>query len=178
MIRDQVVNGCAGGCCEKFTLPVTLCDLLMMKREWNRVRDLPYIITITDKVVYNMINACAPILSESGNMIQPIHEEQIDKLIEMLIPLGQTEINPQNGNQIKDEIDYDPEKNTKKDFYKSKIRGNTTAWLVNGKVISNIFTCKHFDTQNRVCLNYENRPELCKSFGPGCQYKNCNYKCC
>jgi Fe-S-cluster containining protein len=44
-----------------------------------------------------------------------------------------------------------------------------------GQLYGNYFTCKHFDTVNRICSAYESRPYFCKSFGVNlkCGYKGC-----
>jgi len=38
-----------------------------------------------------------------------------------------------------------------------------------------LFTCKHFNKEQRICGNYENRPHMCKNFGVGCAYAGCGF---
>lgn len=41
------------------------------------------------------------------------------------------------------------------------------------------YTCKHYDAINGNCMNYEDRPETCRSFnanGNQCTYKDCTCK--
>lgn len=38
------------------------------------------------------------------------------------------------------------------------------------------YTCKHFDTETRLCNDYENRPDMCRlypSYNPGDPCKHC-----
>lgn len=39
------------------------------------------------------------------------------------------------------------------------------------------YTCKHFDTKTRLCTDYENRPNMCRSYpnGIACTFKGCGY---
>lgn len=36
--------------------------------------------------------------------------------------------------------------------------------LGNAQIVLFFFECRHFDTENRVCTNYENRPPVCRGF--------------
>ena len=36
------------------------------------------------------------------------------------------------------------------------------------------FTCKHWDPETRLCMDYENRPEMCKNTGV---IKPCSFRC-
>ena len=91
-------------------------------------------------------------------------KEDLPKVIEMIIPLGQTDICPQ----------------FKKPF---KELANNKEWVNHfpikkddGTLMNNIYTCKHFDKENKVCNNYENRPNMCKRFGNSCAYEGCCYR--
>lgn len=41
------------------------------------------------------------------------------------------------------------------------------------------FSCKHFNKQNGNCMNYENRPDFCRTYPTrgDCLYKGCTMKC-
>ncbi len=44
-----------------------------------------------------------------------------------------------------------------------------------------VYTCKHFDTVTRLCTDYDNRPEMCRSYpentpGGKCKIENCQCK--
>lgn len=36
--------------------------------------------------------------------------------------------------------------------------------LPGGQLVLSFFECRHFDALNRVCMNYENRPPICRGF--------------
>lgn len=40
------------------------------------------------------------------------------------------------------------------------------------------YTCKHYDKKNGVCLNYANRPNMCRNYPDSgtCEYKGCTLK--
>lgn len=45
----------------------------------------------------------------------------------------------------------------------------------------NWFRCKNFDVENNLCLVYETRPDMCRTYpycngDKGCEYKNCTLK--
>ena len=163
MERSQVTNGCSGGCCEKFTLPVTMNDLHAMKAEYNKITEQ-----------FGTLSDIGPagITAEDGRLIRCCPEEELDKLIAMLIPLGTTEIDPQVGENLAISYEYDPEKHSP-ELVRDHTRGHLQ--VVDGKVVTKIFTCRHFDTVNKVCTNYENRPVLCQDFGKKCKYAGCGY---
>lgn len=150
MERKQVTNGCNGGCCASFTLPVSMNDLQRM-RESNRENEIE---------------------CDNGYKRWPLEINELDKLLEMLIPLGRTTIDPQYNQDISELKDYNPEIHTPKDVLQHTSGHN---FVVDGKVYTEIFTCKHYDTENKVCLNYENRPNICKNFGKRCGYAGCKF---
>lgn len=41
------------------------------------------------------------------------------------------------------------------------------------------YTCKHFDKTSGNCMNYENRPDMCRVYPNGydCRYKGCTNSC-
>ena len=116
------------------------------------------------------------VLCESGFEWYPTEEEQLDKLIAMLIPLGVSDIDPQE--EIPFDQIYARYRDINGDYPTSTLQFilDRHFFVVNGKLSANIFTCKHFDTVNKICTNYENRPTLCRSFGDNCKYKGCRYR--
>lgn len=45
---------------------------------------------------------------------------------------------------------------------------------------SHHYTCKHFNTETNNCMNYENRPNMCRDYPEygkdyKCKYKGCTY---
>lgn len=42
----------------------------------------------------------------------------------------------------------------------------------------NWYTCKHFNEESGNCMNYENRPDMCRNYpyGRACTFKECTYK--
>lgn len=40
------------------------------------------------------------------------------------------------------------------------------------------YTCKNFDAKNKICMNYEKRPMMCRDFPGGrtCPYKGCTMR--
>ena len=68
---------------------------------------------------------------------------------------------------------------SKRDKKKGKLKEKREKKLVkraDGVIGANIYTCKHFDKEKRICRNYENRPHMCERFGEGCQYEGCCYR--
>lgn len=167
--KDKIVTkGCSGNCCEKFTLPVTIKDLFKMKLSFIEQR-----LESAEKETYINNVTLNSVICDNGYKRYPAPEEDVDKLLEMLIYLGRTNICPQS------EIPFD------RLYYKQIISKNDEELLLssnghfiinNGNIEANIYTCKHFDKEKRICTNYNNRPQLCKSFGNECHYKGCNYK--
>lgn len=120
-------------------------------------------------------NLCVSI-EEIDEMILKISKQEdfIDKELEienltyikdMLIPLGEVEICPQTEVSIKSE-EFSLLDNRSKQFWKLK----------DNKVVTKIYTCKHFNKETRLCNNYESRPSLCRKFGENCSYKGCGFK--
>lgn len=73
----------------------------------------------------------------------------IEKIAEMIIPLEESQIDPANGMTIN---------NTDKFWH---------------------YTCKHYNTETKMCMNYEQRTEICKDHGErySCHYTACILKC-
>ncbi len=91
-------------------------------------------------------------------------KEDLPKVLGMLIPLGQT--------------DTDPQTKTKFNLINTSQENIEKYWVkrADGTIVANIYTCKHFDTEKRICNNYENRPHMCKRFGQTCGYEGCCYR--
>lgn len=161
--KSPVVNGCNGSCCEKFTLPVTLNDLTRMKEELELSR--------------NENRSSEKVLCDNGYKRYPCGESDLNKLIEMLVPLGITNIDPQSQLSFNEWWGTNGSENIKNvDGTWNKDALNNHFIIDENNVIHGyIFTCKHFDTNDRICTNYENRPQLCRSFGDNCHYKGCGF---
>jgi Fe-S-cluster containining protein len=150
----EKTNGCTGNCCTKFFLPFSYEEFQEMeKRETEGHR------TFIDRNGKERIIPC-------------IYE--IAYIADMLIPLGLSNISVETGERHIDIIKKWPgwenvelTENTELDkgrFYKD------------GEVWANYFTCKHFNTEKKICNAYNQRPYLCRSFGnadPACRYKGC-----
>lgn len=165
MERSQVTNGCSGSCCESFTLPATMNDLHKMKEEWDKIN-----LHRENKVQYGH-SSLQLITCESGHQMYPCNEDELDNLIDMLIPLGRTRIDPQFDQEFKVRCSHMKKEDGTWDT--KKMQG----WIYpeGEDLYSNIFTCRHFDKVNRVCGNYENRPIMCRNFGTTCEYKGCGF---
>lgn len=183
--RSEIVtNGCSGACCEKFTLPVSLNDLQKMKNEWNRVDANRAALSEEQKqkVISDYENsggAVRPIeyfpqkvTFDNGYVFNTIPEDELNKLIDMLIFLGESEIDPQYEISLAEKYEYDPAKHSP-EFVVERSQGHNQ--VKDGKLITLTYTCKYFDKENRICSNYENRPLLCRNFGSHCNYKGCNF---
>ena len=57
---------------------------------------------------------------------------------------------------------------------RKKIKGTK---LYYGKSIHH-YTCKHYNRETRNCMNYENRPAMCRNYPDGhkCNYRGCTLK--
>lgn len=168
--EDIVVNGCVGKCCECFTLPLSYDEIQQLNK-------------ITNKEFENG-DLLSGIRSENGKFWYPPNKEEINKIAEMLIPLGKTNIDPQEGNnektfkevyELKLKVTEQPNIKNEDGTWNLEALGYFFSSDENNELYSNIFTCKHFDKENKICLNYDNRPTLCSSFGitNQCRYKDC-----
>lgn len=144
--RTEIVNnGCSGACCANFTLAYYIEDFIAMKEALSNEQ-----LTFIDKV------------GVERRVVDNV--EEIDKLLDMLIFNGDSNIDPHSGKVCMDDKRYD------------KLVSDNNWYVKKGeKYFMRTFTCKYFDKINRVCGNYENRPLLCRSFGKECSYKGCNF---
>lgn len=151
-INKIVINGCNGSCCKQFTMHYTIDDLKLMLKALDEGKS-----TFIGRE------------GMSFNCHKNSHKD-LPKLINMLIPLGKTYINPNGGENINDE-------NINNEWIEAlKKRGIYEKMLdENGKLYFLIYTCKHFDKENQICTIYNDRPNMCRNFGEGCKYKGCNF---
>lgn len=147
-----VTNGCSGKCCEKFTFKYTIKeinDMILAKEEgFNFWRDRNNI--------------------ERGVSNSSI--EELKQVRDMLIPLGESEICPKENktfNEIHTALGWKKE-NITQEAIKNFI-------VHEGIISSLIFTCKHFDTQNKLCTIHDTKPLMCKNFTcqDDCHYEDC-----
>lgn len=159
IIRENIVkNGCSGGCCECFTLPLSFEDILAAKNELE-FREL------------NPTKEFKPIVKFNQSIHYPVKQNDYDKLLDMLIPLGLSEIDPQTNENLTEK--YLNNKSFIEDYVLNRVKDGNL--IKDGKVKVHTYTCKYFDKENKICTNYENRPNICKNFGQQCSYKGCNY---
>lgn len=155
---SKVTNGCSGNCCRKFTLSVTIKDLQFLRDV--RLSGEPFTSNVLES---GHINYALPLL------------EELEKLIDMLIPLGTTNIDPQSMQDIATLKGFEKDKHSKEYVLQHSNGFQYVDPDDENRLISKIYTCKYFDTVNSICTNYENRPQLCRQFGDTCRYKNCTY---
>lgn len=176
MNREEIVtNGCSGGCCECFTLPLSIEDIDKMLDAYKHNESIGY--DAEKRYSYSELQEKYPTRIErieryNGLDIGLPPKEELLKLKDMLIPLGETEICPQEKINWSEYHKKDVEAKLS-DINAHNFRGHYKVSIDNLKITAKIFTCKHFNTINRICGNYENRPQLCKDFGSNCKYENC-----
>lgn len=163
MDRSEIVrNGCSGGCCEAFTMGPSLEDLdLLIESRKKWIADTTSVSTPPEAV-----------FCSNGYMRFPPDLEELEKLREMLIPLGRVETDPANGKTFNEVLEYDPAKHTDIIVHNHS-RGHY--YIENGVLTTNLYTCKHFDKESRLCKNYDNRPDMCRSYGRTCGYEGCTF---
>lgn len=165
MSCSPVINGCAGKCCERFTMPFSLEEL---KRNNEAVT-----------------RGDSEFLSDSGIMKRALNDNTRDMVLDMLIPLGYEIYDPQTPFVTFVEAAKwalcipDDEPLTKADFQRAKrYTGGDLEWerfCEDGEMRIHHYTCKHFDTEKRICNTYETRPNMCHHFGRGCHYEGCGF---
>lgn len=160
--RDKIVtNGCIGSCCSSFLLPISYEDFKnLLKEDIKRLK--------------NPKRKPKTVQCFNGVKLNPATHDEMVKLNEMLIPLGTTTISPEQ-NISYDEIIKEYKKNGLEESI-LQLR-QRTGIDENGNTFAHIYTCKHFDAENKICTNYDNRPNMCRSFGRKCNYQGCSYKC-
>lgn len=165
MDREQiVVNGCAGKCCENFSFPYSPDELDQLIEAIER-GETGYTFT-----------------TKEGESKKLIRDPEVNKIKDMLIYLGASKVDPQNTIYTHSELYRynlcipDDEPITKpKDLNYAQERYWEWHHLKDGEIYGHTYTCKHFDTEKRICGNYEDRPNMCKNFGRGCKYEGCSF---
>lgn len=149
-----VTNGCSGKCCEAVFFPYTIEELKRIKaaREsqtpWIDEQGIEHTGYPTDKLVSH------------------------DYLIDMLIPLGWQTIDPETGKTYRERL---VERGWKEEDLTAENLESGLRLNADGAIEGYIVTCKHFDTEKRICKDYENRPGLCRNYGAACKYSGCCY---
>lgn len=153
--REEIVrNGCIGGCCAAFTLPVSMFDLKEMLRAMDRGEN--------------------SIVCENGYKRHFLPRTQIEYIIDMLIPLGMSDIDPATKKPLSETYKAAiQEDGTIMHDIVERTNGHVT--MVGHKPFCQVYTCRHFDTENKICTAYESRPQFCKMYGRGCHYIGCNF---
>lgn len=154
---EIVKNGYNGKCCEGFTLPFNPEEFKKHNEAVDRGEDF--------------------IIKDDGQVFRTFNDNEREKIRNMIIYLGTTNVDPQRLYQTLNER-YNYARNQPEDTLftlEDLNRLNQKTWdsLVDGEIVVNLYTCKHFDTVKRICTNYEDRPMMCKSFGKGCSYEGC-----
>jgi len=117
----------------------------------------------------------------SGRRVRPkiMPHEDVLKIKDMLIPLDLSEIDPKDGKNLKEEIFRD-QLDKMNDF--SLLTEHDAIWIKNrgyiikdNNIFCSVFTCKNFDTVERNCKIYEERPMMCRTYH--CTSEN-KYKQC
>lgn len=175
MNRTEIVtNGCSGGCCECFTLPLSIEDIDKMLDAYTHNESIGYDVEKhyrwEDRDKFP--DRIERIKRYNGLEIGLPPKKELLKLKDMLIPLGETDICPQEKTSWTEKYQKDIESKLC-EINTYKLSGHYNITFDNFKITAKIFTCKHFDTVNKICGNYENRPQLCKDFGKHCKYENC-----
>jgi Fe-S-cluster containining protein len=157
--RDKVVtNGCSGGCCSNFSLGYSLDDLKLMLEAVNEHR--------------------TEFCDSRGLLRRVVADRTLQTMIDMLIPISTVKEDP-NGSVNYTELVAEYIKIATEE---GKVIDYEHEWFKNfvkegDEYLKHTFTCKHFDTKKRVCTNYNNRPNMCKSFPNDrpCKYDGCKY---
>lgn len=146
--EKKVINGCNGSCCTEFTFPYMPEELRKM-------------IEVQDK--NEILN---------GKFITYPREEMVN-IADMLVFIRETDICPQEKRTFKSIMGIEGDVNYTSEEIKEKFRSGDFYKVKDNNIVAKVFTCRHFDKENRVCNNYENRPQMCKSFGSNCKYEGC-----
>ncbi len=146
--EKKVVNGCNGSCCTEFTFPY-------MPEELNE-----------------MIQAQDQEKEYKGKFIT-YPKTEMEKIRDMLIFLHETDICPQEKRTFKSIIQLEGIENLTNELVKEKAKSGDFYKVKDNNILAKVFTCKHFDKVNKICNDYENRPDMCKRFGGTCKYEGC-----
>jgi Fe-S-cluster containining protein len=164
-MSNCVTNGCNGSCCAKFTLPFTIKEL-------------------QDSLAAQQ-QGKSHFTNRHGVELATLHPaSELPFIIDMLIYLGTDPIDPQTKRSINSVLNEHI--NKFKDYI--DLRGKPAPeqyaginWLSRhdlegDNIVVQTYTCRHFDTVNRICTVYDQRPMLCRTFGiqNECSYTGCN----
>lgn len=163
--EQTVINGCNGKCCENFSFPFSPDELQQMVEIIQSGED-----------VNEFFNSY-------GKKIRVMRDPEIEKIQEMIIYLGPSQIDPQEPyatigeryrfqNYIPEDYPITMPENIKPHMQKF------WQWMFikDNEIWGHTYTCKHFDTEKKICNNYEDRPNMCKSYGRGCKYQGCGFE--
>lgn len=163
--KSIVSNGCSGKCCEQFSLPFSITEF--------------------DRMIEAIDKGETTYIKDDGRITRSYKPPELMQIREMIIPLGKTLIDPQILHSTKSErVKFwmcipDDEPITQKDFDRlSVLNWQLHEWihLIDGELYSDVYTCKNFDTEKRICKIYDDRPQMCRVFGRGCTYENCGFE--
>jgi Fe-S-cluster containining protein len=142
------IQRCTGHCCRRFNLPLSPSEL-------NNLREA----VDNNKTTY---------LTDSGEEKDFRYpKEEISKISDMVIPLGLSNIGS-------DGKAFEAPQNENDALY----RKSNGFVIENGLVKAHFYTCKHFNKETNDCMNYINRPDMCKKhpYGRGCNFVGCTLK--
>lgn len=155
MSRELVVtNGCNGKCCSGVFFPYTIEELKRIKEAKENGTSW-----IDDKG------------REQVNIYPKDSVVTYDYLIDMIIPLGYSTIDPETGRTFR-QCEEQSGKWEGQEITDEKLNHGKRL-RDDGEIEGYIITCKHYDVDRKICKDYENRPGLCRSFGTSCKYEGC-----
>lgn len=165
MNRDSVVtNGCSGHCCENFNFPFTPKDY--------------------EENVKASQRGAKSFVSEFGFILETAETIDLLKIQEMLIFLGMSEVNGNGGDNYTESLKrlLISQERWKGSFKESlsekdlKFIYEKYYMIIEDEIVKcPHYTCKHFDSDNRICNIYDDRPMMCRKYDSGdCKYKGCN----
>jgi Fe-S-cluster containining protein len=159
MSRNCVTNGCSGHCCEDFNFKFSIEELDVMIQGF---KDNKESVQLRDNLFFE---------------IKETTLDEIQKIRDMIIPLGLSDIDPQRGTTYNSR--WLSKGWNREDITSEKVVANNSVmkWFIieNNTISTYHYTCKHFDKKKRICTNYEQRPNMCRVYGEGCQYKGCKF---
>jgi Fe-S-cluster containining protein len=149
-----VTNGCNGKCCEAVFFPYTVEEIKRIKQAKESETSW------TDDKGREHVN-----IYPKDSLVS------YDYLIDMIIPLGYSIKDPETGRTFR-QCEEESGKWEGQEITDEKL-SHGKRLRSDGEIEGYIITCKHFDTENRICNDYENRPGLCRKFGETCKYEGC-----
>ena len=145
---------CSGHCCVGFTFPITIQDIKDLL-EWRKSH--------VEVGCIDLAEAESKPFHEQWSRYHKYSTEYFEQLLDMFIEQDRTlndGINPAYGDEVP---------------------SNEDDRLTNHSKYPGFFSCKHFNKENGDCMNYENRPDFCRSYPTAndsmCNYTNCTASC-